>query len=161
MLKLIYLSLVCILVTSCSLDFSAPLAGPLLLNAQIRPKVANEVIVAITNANVERHLRSKFLDISKEFYSSLYSVEGYVGGSLRLEPFGNQVWTLTIWKDKDALDRFALEQPHMASIFSNSEGIIKSRSTSFAMKSKLVPEVWEKAIATLEKIPEQKNPDYF
>ena len=153
--------LIPLLMTSCSLNFSGPLTGPLLLNAQIRPNVANEVFVAITNASLKRHLRSDFLKSSDELYSTLDLIEGYIGGSLRVEPFGNQAWTLTIWKDKEAMNRFVLGQAHMAAAFTHGEAIIKFRSADFIMESQLIPNVWDKAMEKLDEIPKESIPQYY
>ncbi|NRA47454.1 MAG: hypothetical protein HRU09_21100 [Oligoflexales bacterium] len=146
--------LLCVLTASCSLNFAGPLKGPLLLDAQIRPNIANEVIVAISNARLKRHLRSSFLHTSDELYKNLNEVEGYVGGSMRLEPFGDQVWTLTIWTEKEAMDSF-FRETHMATAFAQNDAIVKFRSTHFSMNSAKIPDTWEQAMEKIEKIPEK------
>ena len=139
--------------TSCSLNFSSPLVGPLLLDAQIRPNVSDKVYVAISHASLKRHMRSNFLQNSDELYSSLTSVDGYVGGSLRLEPFGDQVWALSLWVDKKSMDEFIKDHPQAIAAFTSEESIVDFRTSFFNMNSDEIPNVWQHAMLELDSVP--------
>lgn len=44
----------------------------------------------------------------------LSSADGLVGYTLRAKPLARDYWTLSVWSDRDALERFMRTPPHVA-----------------------------------------------
>ena len=74
-----------------------------------------QVIVALTEAKLVSELdaHTVFWSRSRAVVMSLAERPGLVGYSMRLEPFGTRVWTMTVWRDDESLAACLAAGVHM------------------------------------------------
>ncbi len=95
---------------------------------------------------------SEFLLDTFKVYDELEGFEGYLGGSVRKEIWGDQVWTLSVWRTESDLKSFSSSDLHRNAIKSSGRYISKIRSTTLRMKRKDVPKTWHEARSHLEQL---------
>ena len=73
-----------------------------------------EYLVMASSLPLKRYLSTpRFFRYVMAIRSQLAGAEGLVGYSLRAEPLGHRYWTLSVWRDEDALTRFMGSAPHV------------------------------------------------
>ncbi|TGM05201.1 DUF3291 domain-containing protein [Leptospira jelokensis] len=100
----------------------------------INPKNAmlsndSSVVIAITEVEIEGSysIRSIFWDRVSSVRSKLDQNEGYLGGAIRREIFGNRAWTMTVWKNESALDQFVYSLEHERAMKEGGPAVKKSK----------------------------------
>lgn len=155
-MKLIIKFLIIGFVSSCTIG--RPLSGPGFndnLN-QLNGDPNRTVVIAVTNALLDRRKRSEFDDRTQELYKNLHKNTGYIAGSIRLRLLGNEVWTYTIWENEDSLKSFVKSREHLDAMYKTDSAIEKMRSFSQKMLAKKIPTKWEEIEQLIELI-EMKN----
>lgn len=112
------------------------------------------VVVAITEVEIKGSfsLRSIFWNRVSSVRSSLAENEGYLGGAIRRELFGNRAWTMTVWKDEISLDRFVESVEHERAMREGGPAVTKSKFYRGYKQWQEIPLSWE----TAEKIMEEE-----
>ena len=130
------------LLMGCTL--SRPLSGPGYDSHQNRLEGDSSrlVVVAMTNAFLDRKKRGAFDQKTQSLYKNLESYEGYLAGSIRLRLGGEEVWTYTIWRDEAALKNFLHSREHLDAMFRLDSAIKKIRSLTKTMPARDVPVHW-------------------
>ena len=106
--------------TSCA--FATPFSGP------GRTPEGGSVYVAVTNAVLHPDKRRAFDEHTRRVVASLPSHNGYLGHSVRGRILGNEVWTMTVWRDEESLDAFGESPVHRTAI---REGLGGVRTAKF------------------------------
>lgn len=72
------------------------------------------VVVGITHVKLgdENEKNTVFWDYTRQVINSLPEHQGYLGYRLRKKLFVDEAWTMTVWEDQDALDRFVRGSRH-------------------------------------------------
>ena len=72
------------------------------------------VVVGITHVTLgdEYEKNNVFWDYTRQVINSLPEHQGYLGHKLRKKLFADEAWTMTVWEDEDALDRFVRSSRH-------------------------------------------------
>ena len=72
------------------------------------------VVVGITHVSLgdENKKNTVFWDYTNQVIKSLPENKGYLGHKLRKKLFADEAWTMTIWEDEDALNRFVRSSQH-------------------------------------------------
>jgi hypothetical protein len=79
-----------------------------------QPSSDEEYLVMASSLPLKRYLATpRFFRYVMAVRSQLAGAEGLVGYSLRAEPLGHRYWTLSVWRDEDALTRFMGSAPHV------------------------------------------------
>jgi hypothetical protein len=138
---------------SCAI--ARPLSGPgfnSTLN-KINGDPERTVVVAITNAYLDRSKRKSFDSKTQSIYKNLDTYSGYIAGSMRLKLLGKEVWTYTVWENEAALKNFVNAREHVDAMYTTDEAIKSMRSLHMNIAAKDVPTTWKQ----IEKIIETKE----
>lgn len=139
--------------TSCQL--ATPFKGPGYDRAAgvVLEGVGDRVHVAITNATVDRATRAPFDDYTRRVIAALPVQEGIVGYSVRSAILGNEVWTMTIWRDVDAMEVFVMSDIHQQAIREGMVAVKTARFLQFDWPTNQVPPPWSEVLRRLESVP--------
>jgi heme-degrading monooxygenase HmoA len=112
-----------------------------------------KVIVAITHAKLIRKERKDFDKHSRKIYTTLYENPGYLGGRVKVILGGDEVWTLTVWKDSSSLQQFVNSRRHLDAMYKTDQAVSHMRSISQEMLVENVPYTWKAVDIILEDVP--------
>lgn len=115
-----------------------------------RPPAGPTRVVALTHAVLDGAKRGPFDRGSAEVIRSLPAQPGIVGYALRTKPFGNEVWTMTVWEDEASRAAFVRAPVHMAAIRAGSGAILQGRFAHVEVPAQEAPLPWPKALAVLD-----------
>jgi heme-degrading monooxygenase HmoA len=134
---------------------SPPISGPLIDRSSKKLLVdsSSDVVVALTNAQLIRKERKPFDRSSQEIYKSLESYPGYIGGTIRLELFGDQVWTMTMWESESALKNFVVSARHLNAMYLTNQAMSRFRHLHLKMRADELPLSWDQAEKLLSHEP--------
>ncbi len=125
---------------------STPLRGPGLADGgEATPGVGDTVWLAMTHARLDTHRRERFDEHTWRVYDAMPEHEGLVLYSVGKRLFGDEAWTLTIWRDHDALDRFATSRSHVDAIDAGRPALRRIRSHVVEIPAAEIPRSWSDA----------------
>jgi len=132
---------------------SRPLSGPGFDNKQnkLYGDPHRTVIIAITNALLDRSKRRPFDKKTQKIYKNIENYKGHIAGSIRLKLLGNEVWTYTIWENEAALINFVRSKEHLDAIYSTDTAIEKIRSLNIKVLAKDIPISWQQVEEIISK----------
>ena len=107
------------------------------------------VIVALTYAVLSDD-RGPFDEYIWYVAEEMDSHAGLVGFSIGKRIFGNDVWTMSVWKDEDSLQRFVQSDRHQQAIQAAGSAIVSLQTRQLEMAASEVPLTWERAFELLE-----------
>lgn len=139
--------------TLSSCTISRSLHGPGLAKSgdKLNGDLNRTVVIAITNAYLNRTKRKPFDEKTQEMYKSLNSFEGYLAGSIRLRILGKEVWTYTIWENEEALNRFVHSRDHLDAVYTTDPAIQKMRSMHIKIRAREIPINWNQVEKLINK----------
>lgn len=111
------------------------------------------VTLIITHAVLDGAMRKPFDEYTERVVEALQSgtVPGLVGFSMRKELFGDQVWTMSAWTDREASRRFAASSPHREAMEVASDAIRSLRVRTLDLPRDAPPPSWDEALRWLER----------
>lgn len=120
--------------------------------AETSDETGDTVFVSVTHAVIkeDRASRRLFFDYVADVEESLPASPGYVGFSKRMVLFGNEAWTMTVWKDEASLKRFVRSEAHQNAIRNAFVALESARFARVEMAANEAPLSWEQALAELE-----------
>jgi heme-degrading monooxygenase HmoA len=131
---------------------AAPFRGPGAANPKAVSGVGETVVVAVTHAVLDGSNRRPFDEYSAKVVRSLPSQDGFVGYSLRSRIAGNEVWTMTVWRDEAALDAFVSSEAHEAAIASGLQSVVSGQFTRFECPVDDCPPKWSSIMERLKSV---------
>ena len=74
-----------------------------------------QVVLAITNAilHEDSNDRDEFAKQTQLVYGALEGRPGFIAGSIRKTVLGNEVWTVSLWENRQALTDFLQSREHI------------------------------------------------
>lgn len=110
------------------------------------------VTMVITHAVVDRARRRPFDDYTRRLVAALDAgrYEGLVGFSVRKELFGDEVWTVTVWSDPRAMQRFAGSELHREAMHRAGDALRSVEVRHVEAPRAEIPWSWERVLAQLE-----------
>lgn len=129
-----------------------PFQGPGFVDGKVSPDCP-EAVVVVTHAVLDAEKRDAFDDhIGRvaEHLQGLPPSSGLIGFSLRKELFGDQVWTLSAWRDEAALRAFMGSPVHREAMRAGEPAIRLFRTHTFRVAGSELPLGWKRAIAILD-----------
>ena len=131
-------------------ELSSPLRGPGSSRCADAPGVGDTVMVAVTHAVLDAEERGPFDDHSARVIDSLPSRDGFVAYGLRTRLFGNEVWTMTVWRDEAALNAFVSSSTHEAAIEGGLHAVIRGQFDRFSWPANQPPPSWSVILERLK-----------
>lgn len=118
-----------------------------------------QVFVGITHVTTgDDSAKNKiFWDHTMRVVDSLPSHEGYLGHKIRKQLFGNEAWTMTVWKDEAAIQNFVSGEKHSNAMQNGLDAVAKARFVRFEIPKSAIPISWDDA----EKIMNDKGRDLY
>lgn len=110
----------------------------------------DRVLVAVTTGEVKPGSGSAFSEQLAEVMQSLPGEGGLIGYAVRRELFGRRVWTMSVWTDQAAMDRFLTGQAHRRAVRAGGIPAETVRSTTYWLATGQAPPSWEDAVVELE-----------
>jgi heme-degrading monooxygenase HmoA len=116
------------------------------------PDAGNTVTVGITHAILAGD-RSTFDDSTRKTIDSLPTNDGFIGFSVRSRVFGNEVWTMTAWRDEASLDAFVASPVHRAAMRSGLSAVARAQFLRLQVPKETMPLSWDEVLTKLENVP--------
>ncbi len=132
---------------------SSPFEGPGFDEQEgVTVEGSDRLVVAVTNGELRggSDLRARFWDHVSRVEATLAARPGYMGHSKRRELFGDQVWTLSVWRDEASLEDFVRSDVHQTAISEGMASLKTARFARFEIERKKLPITWERALTALE-----------
>ena len=96
-----------------------------------------------------------FMIYVPQVMGQLKKAPGLVGYSLLAHPFAREFWTLSAWKDAEALRRFVQDPPHVRIMSALTPHMKPTRFVRWTIKGAELPLTWDEAKSRLRD-PNQK-----
>ena len=103
------------------------------------------VVVGITHVALgdEHEKNNVFWDYTRQVINSLPEHQGYLGHKLRKKLFADEAWTMTIWEDEDALDRFVRSSRHAMAMGKGLPAVKSARFVRLILPRAQTPLDWD------------------
>ena len=124
---------------------SSPFRGP--GTAGLEP--GREVVLSLTHANLDPHLRGPFDKATRRVVQGLPGQAGFVGYSVRRRLGGADVWTMTVWRDESALEAFLASDLHRDALRAGRPALVSGRTLRLKVTAGSLPMRWKEAEARL------------
>ncbi|MGE0331249.1 MAG: antibiotic biosynthesis monooxygenase [Ramlibacter sp.] len=108
-----------------------------------------QVLLVLTTGVLHQDRRAEFDRQTGLVASSLRAQPGLIAQAIRREVFGPRVWTLTVWKDAQALDAFTRGLAHRQAVATSMPALIDMRSRRIWLPAGNVPQHWDAALELL------------
>ena len=92
----------------------------------------------------------RFFGFVQAIRRQLASTQGLVGYSLSAKPFAKRYWTLSVWKDEEALTAFMRKPPHVEAMTALRPHMGPTRFVRWSVKGSETPVAWDTALRRLE-----------
>lgn len=107
-------------------------------------------VVVITHAVLDRQARAEFDRQTRRVAESLRGQPGLIGYSLRRELLGDEVWTMTEWRDEAARARFVASPIHREAMAGGASALRSVRFARIELPAAQLPLTWSRALELLE-----------
>jgi hypothetical protein len=91
----------------------------------------------------------RFVVYTAQVVGQLKNAQGLVGYSLLAHPFSGKFWTLSAWKDDEALRRFVQDPPHVRIISALSPHMAPTKFVCWSVRGSELPLQWKEALGRL------------
>ena len=117
------------------------------------------VVVGITHVTTgnDSEKNDIFWENTYAVVDALPTHNGYLGHKVRKQIFGNEGWTMTVWKDEESLNNFVRGDRHSTAMQNGLDAVAKARFVRFTTKRSAIPLGWDEA----EKMMTEKGRDLY
>lgn len=139
---------------ACSCTIARPFEGPGFDSDRgvTLKGVGDNVIVGLTTASVkDGDDHDLFYARVDDVTESLDAQDGFIGYSIRRTLDGSQAWTMTVWRDEEALWAFVASPVHAKAIDDAYDTMKSSTFATIEVPTKDLPLSWDKALELLAK----------
>ncbi len=116
------------------------------------------VFVSLTHAVLDPQTRGPFDDQIDRIHDRLDEQPGLIGHSIGKQLFGTEVFTMSVWVDEAAHDRFVASPLHREAMKAGAPAVLSMRTVTRALPAALIPLPWNQAFALLD--AEGRPPEY-
>lgn len=120
------------------------------------PDARETVLVSVTHAVLDPERRKPFDEYTRVVVESLPKQEGLIGWSVRKQPFGNEAWTLTVWRDLAAMRAFVDSEEHRAAMRKGRIALREARFHHYEVPRSAMPPRWEEVLQVLKEVPARR-----
>ena len=110
----------------------------------------DQLLVVVTHARIRSQGHDAFNHLVDQVESTLTSMPGLYGYSLRKELLGDQAWTMTVWSDESSMFDFNSSQVHIHAMSSAKSLLKQARFARVQVDRADLPYSWDDAIQLLE-----------
>lgn len=114
------------------------------------PPDETELVLVLTRIVVDTGQRAEFDRQTRLVIDSMPSHPGLLGYSARRELFGNHGWTLSIWRDDAARERFVKSAVHQRAIEESRPAMIRVELKRLQVRRADLPQDWASALRMLD-----------
>lgn len=134
----------------CTLE--SPLRGPGLQGrtSTLAPTAGPRVVVALTHAVLDNAQRHPFNAQVRQVLRGIEGQPGLLAYSVRMRPFGNEVWTMTVWEDDAARTRFVGSDLHRSAMTAGLPAVRSARFRHVEVAAADIPLGWDRALHLLD-----------
>lgn len=130
---------------------STPFRGPGFVDGKVTNAAPEtEVVVSITHATVNRDRRGPFDEHVDRVVKSLPAQPGLIGYAVRKELFGDEVWTMTVWRSEADRARFVASSDHRAAMAAGGSALKAVRFSRVVVPAGELPLSWDRARLLLD-----------
>jgi len=104
------------------------------------------VLVVLTEGQVDPDRRSEFDRQTRYVLDAMAAQPGLLGYSAKREVFGDTVWTLTMWANDEARQRFLASAVHRRAVQLGSAAVVGMRSWRAELGVEQIPKSWPEAV---------------
>lgn len=139
------------LLSGCTI--STPFKGPgYAAGAVTHPTPDDRVLVGLTYIRTgdDSDKNRVFWDQVDNVYQNIAQQPGLIGFSIRKEVFGNQGWTMSVWRDEQSLDQFVASPVHRQAMQEGLPALAQTAFLRFYVAKERIPLPWDEAEALLQ-----------
>jgi len=142
------LALFCVLFLASACSVNTPFDGPGFAAAG-NPE---RIVVGITHITLKDDSESRdvFWRAVARIDRQLATADGFILGSKRQELFGDEAWTVTVWRDADSLARFISSGAHREAMDTAYDTFVDARFARLAMARGAFAPDWDMLLAQLD-----------
>jgi quinol monooxygenase YgiN len=108
-----------------------------------------QLVLVISRIIIDTKQRQEFDKQTSLVIKSMPSHEGMLGFSARREIFGEQAWTLSVWRNNEAVNKFVRSAVHFEAMKKSQPAIVTTEFKRLTVKASELPRNWSDALATL------------
>lgn len=133
-------------------DYRSWVISPPFKWSKIAQYDGESVIVAVTYARLveDKVSRRLFFKHVTNINKHLEAAEGYIGSSLRMQPFGDDTWTVSVWRDEACMRKFVYSKEHATAMKEASKAMAEAKVAHRSMANSRLPLQWKEVFALLD-----------
>ncbi len=112
-----------------------------------------ELYISVTHAVLDPAQRDAFDEGTEALFATLAAEEGLLAYSRRKELFGNEAWTMTVWRDAAAHAAFVRSASHRRAMREGRAALVRARFAEFLWPKASGRPNWKAALAALAPLP--------
>jgi hypothetical protein len=113
--------------------------------------------VSITHATLYPDKRDVFDQQTMVVYREMDKQSGLVAYGIRRELFGNQVWTVSVWRDHESRMKFFMSDVHQRAIYMSQDAIETVRYKRIDVQRRELPLTWDRVEQILKQPAVEKS----
>ena len=112
-----------------------------------------ELFISVTHAVLDPAKRDAFDAGTKALFTTLAAEDGLLAYSRRKELFGDEAWTMTVWRDEAAHAAFVRSAAHRQAMREGRTALVRARFAEFEWPKASGRPNWRAALAALAPLP--------
>lgn len=116
------------------------------------PDAPEYVVVGVTHATLHERFGGTCKEHTLRVLDSVGTHTGAIGHSARFRLFGRKVWTMSAWRDEQALNAFARSPIHREAMSAGSPAMVSAQFTRFTWPAKDLPPPWSVVLDKLQHV---------
>ncbi len=117
------------------------------------PDAPQRVVVALTYATLDRATRGPFDSHSVGIVKRMDEHPGLIGYSVRVQFFGDEIWTMSVWRDHESVDAFVASRIHQDAIDNGMPAVRVAKFHRFEVPAESIPPSWAEIERILAELP--------
>ena len=118
----------------------------------------DRLLVSVTHAKLHPDKRAAFDEQTMVVFNAMAHHPGVVAYAIRRELFGNQVWTVSVWRDDASRMKFFMSEVHQRAIYMSEDAIETVRYKRVTIQRSELPLSWGRALALLAESEKPQKP---
>lgn len=114
------------------------------------PAAGETVFMSLTHGVLDRSTRKAFDSYIEKVVEDLPNHAGLVGLSVRKELLGDEVWTMTVWADRQSFRDYVRSPVHQAAMDAGAPAVEEFRSALIEVPANSIPVGWRDALDLLD-----------